>query len=185
MEYAIVDTKLGEKHPDVVLYNPKGSVPVLLDGDTVIWESNTILEYLDDKYAPGSLYPGSAEQRAEIRLLQSYSDTVVGPALRELVFEKRSKPENQWDREKIDHSEEAWQTCLRQLSCWLDGKDYFCDKFSAVECALIPRFGIAEAYGASGVDEFPFLKRWFCDSRQRLSYKESYPNNFIRYNVSP
>ena len=181
----MVDNKLGKQHSGVVLLNPKGSVPVLLDDETVIWESNAILEYLDDKYAPGSLYPGSAEQRAAVRLLQYYSDTVIGPSLRELVFEKRSKAEDQWDSQKIAHSEDAWQACLRQLSSWLDGKDFFCETFSAVECALIPRFGIAEAYGASGVDDFPFLNRWFCELKQRPSYKQAYPNNFIRYHASP
>ena len=184
IDYSVVDTQLGEKHPDVVRYNPKGSVPVLLDGETVIWESSTILEYLDEKYAQGALYPGTAEQRAEIRLLQSYSDTVVGAALRELVFEKRSKPEDQWDTQKLQHSEDAWQVCLRQLSNWLDGKDYFFDKISAAECALAPRFGLAEAYGACGVDEFPLLKRWFCELKQRTSYTVTYPDKFIRYTCS-
>ena len=185
INYDVIATQFGEKHPDVVRYNPKGSVPVLLDDDTVIWESNTILEYLDDKYAQGGLYPGPAEQRAEVRLLQSYSDTVVGPALRELVFEKRSKPEEQWDLQKIEKSEDAWQACLRQLSGWLKGKNYFCDRFSAAECALIPRFGIAEAYGAAGIDEFPFLNRWFGELKQRPTYNETYPDHFIRNTGSP
>ncbi len=185
IDYDFVNTKLEEKHPEVVRLNPKGSVPVFLDDKTVIWESNAILEYLDDKYAHRSLYPGSAEQRAEVRLLQAYSDGVVGPALRELVFEKRSNPEDQWDAQKIAQSEDAWQACLRQLSCWLDGKDYFCETFSAADCALIPRFGIAKAYGASGVDDFPFLNRWFRELRQRPSYKETYPDSFVRYKESP
>ena len=184
VDYSIVNTRLGEKHPDVVRYNPKGSVPVLIDGEAAIWESNATLEYLDEKFAPGRLFPGGPEQRVKARLLLSYSDTVVGPALRELVFEKRSKPGDQWDKQKIDQSEDAWRVCLRQLSIWLDGKDYFCGSFSAAECALIPRLGIAEAYGASGIDEFPLLKRWFCDLKQRPSYRETHPDNFIRYHAS-
>ena len=184
INYNSVNLQLGEKHRDVIRHSPKGSVPVLVDGETVVWESNVILEYLDDKYQQGGLFPGSASQRAKVRLLQSYSDTVIGPALRELVFEKRSKPEQQWDLEKIDQSESAWQDCLRQLSGWLDGKDFFCEKFSAAECALIPRFGIAETYGAAGVEEFPLLKRWFCQQQQRSVFEETYPHKFIHYNSS-
>ncbi len=180
LDFETVDVRLGEKHPDVVRYNPKGSVPVLVDGETVIWESSAILEYLDDKYAQGVLFPGSAERRAKVRLLHSYSDTLVGAALREIVFEKRSKPEHQWDKEKIYKGEAAWRDCLRQLSVWLDGSDYFCESFSAAECALLSRFGIAEAYGVPGIDEFPLLKRWFGELKQTPSYVESYPNSFIR-----
>ena len=183
IDYNVIHTELGEKHPDVLRYNPKGSVPVFVDGETVIWESNVMLEYLDDKYASGGLYPKSAEQRAKVRLILCYSDTVIGPALRELVFEKRSKSEEQWDSGKIHQSENAWQECLRQLSSWLNGKEFFNHQFSAVECALIPRFGIAEAYGASTVvEEFPLLGRWFSEMKQRRCYQETYPESFIRFN---
>ena len=57
INYQLIDTVLGEKHPEVIKYNPKGSVPVFVDGPTVIWESNTILEYLEDVYGPEKLYP--------------------------------------------------------------------------------------------------------------------------------
>src|SRR3954466_3111102 len=34
---------------DYLKLNPNGKVPTLVDGDTVIWESNTILRYLATK----------------------------------------------------------------------------------------------------------------------------------------
>ena len=38
--------------PEYLALNPNGKVPTLVDGDTVIWESNTILRYLAAKHAP-------------------------------------------------------------------------------------------------------------------------------------
>ena len=185
IEYELVNIKLGEKHPDVIRYNPKASVPVLVDNETVIWESSAIVEYLDDKYAPNRLFLENAELRARIRLLVSYSDSVIGPALRESVFEKRSKPEGDWDLEKIQQSEDAWRACLRQLSIWLDGEDFFCAKFSAAECALLPRFSIANAYGLSSVvDDFPLVKRWFFQLKQRPSYSQTCPESFSQYSAT-
>ena len=35
--------------------NPNGKVPTLVDGDTVIWESNTILRYLAAKHKKDTL----------------------------------------------------------------------------------------------------------------------------------
>lgn len=180
LDYELIDTVLGQKHPDVVALSPKGSVPVMVDGDTIVWESSAILEYLDDQYHPGSLFPGDASQRAKVRLLVSYSDTVVGPALRELVFEKRSKPERQWDWRKIERSEQAWTECLVKLEQWLDNHTYFGDRFSAAECALLPRFGIAEAYGATQYENFPGLLRWFQGLRQGNLFTDTYPEQFLR-----
>ena len=36
--------------------NPNGKVPTLVDGDTVVWESNTILRYLSYAYSDGRFY---------------------------------------------------------------------------------------------------------------------------------
>ena len=38
--------------PEYLALNPNGKVPTFVDGDTVIWESNTILRYLAAKHAP-------------------------------------------------------------------------------------------------------------------------------------
>ena len=43
--------------------NPNGKVPTLVDGDTVIWESNTILRYLADKHKKDALYPADPAAR--------------------------------------------------------------------------------------------------------------------------
>ena len=46
--------------------NPNGKVPTLVDGDTVIWESNTILRYLATKHKKETLYPTDAAARTEV-----------------------------------------------------------------------------------------------------------------------
>jgi glutathione S-transferase len=43
--------------------NPNGKVPTLVDGDVVVWESNTILRYLANKHG-GSFYPGDPAARS-------------------------------------------------------------------------------------------------------------------------
>ena len=48
--------------PDYLAMNPNGRVPTLVDGDFVLWESNSIMRYLALAYAPGSpIYPRGAE----------------------------------------------------------------------------------------------------------------------------
>ena len=49
----------GNREADYLVMNPNGLVPTLIDGDTVLWESNVIVRYLARKYAPNSLLPDS------------------------------------------------------------------------------------------------------------------------------
>jgi glutathione S-transferase len=56
---------------EFVALNPRHQVPVLVDGDFVLYESNAIVEYVDEAY-PGRgapLFPGDARQRALVRRL--------------------------------------------------------------------------------------------------------------------
>merc|ERR1719242_2335421 len=46
--------------------NPNGTVPVMTDGELVIWESGAILRYLCDKYGWEELYPKDLKQRAQV-----------------------------------------------------------------------------------------------------------------------
>ncbi|PTA70806.1 MULTISPECIES: glutathione S-transferase [unclassified Stenotrophomonas] len=46
--------------------NPNAMVPVLLDHDFVLWESNSILRYLANRYGDGLLYPYVAKDRARV-----------------------------------------------------------------------------------------------------------------------
>lgn len=43
--------------------NPNGSIPTLIDGAYVLWESNAIVRYLCDQYRTGTWYPENAQQR--------------------------------------------------------------------------------------------------------------------------
>jgi glutathione S-transferase len=51
--------------PEYVAMNPIKKVPTLIDGSTVVWQSNTVLRYLASK-ANSALYPTDAAQRAAI-----------------------------------------------------------------------------------------------------------------------
>lgn len=180
LEYQVVETRLGEKHPEVGRLSPTGSVPVLVDGETSIWESAVILEYLDTRYAPGKLFPGDPAGQARIRLLHAYSDKVVGAGLRELVFERRSKPVQDWNQDIISQGTEKWRDCLRALEQKLGGKPYFGEGYSAADCALSARCGVAAAYSAGVTAEFPRLQRWFEAVVRRPSWAAAYPVSFIR-----
>ena len=59
------------RKPEFLALNPRHRVPVIVDDDFVLYESNAIVEYLDEAYpATGApLFPGDARTRALVRRL--------------------------------------------------------------------------------------------------------------------
>ncbi len=51
--------------PEYSAMNPMQKVPTLVDGDTVVWQSNTILRYLANK-TKSALYPADPAQRSQV-----------------------------------------------------------------------------------------------------------------------
>lgn len=54
----------GTDTPEFGAMNPNRLVPVLKDGEVVIWESNAITRYLADRYGAGTLSPSNEAERA-------------------------------------------------------------------------------------------------------------------------
>ena len=73
LELATVNIFRGEsRSPAFEALNPNGLVPVLVDGDFVLWESNAILTYLASTHRIPSLLSTDARERADVdRVLDS------------------------------------------------------------------------------------------------------------------
>ena len=54
--------------PKYLKLNPKGYVPTLVDGDTSVWESTLICEYLEDRFPSPPLMPKEPSGRVQARL---------------------------------------------------------------------------------------------------------------------
>lgn len=68
---------------DYLRLNPNGTVPTLVDGDAVIWESNTILRYLAGRQG-SPLYPADALARAHVEQWMDWQLGTLTPAFRPL-----------------------------------------------------------------------------------------------------
>lgn len=68
--------------PEFLALNPNAMVPVLVDGDTVLWESNTICRYLSARYGGGRLLPVDAAARAKVEQWMDWQATELNNAWR-------------------------------------------------------------------------------------------------------
>ncbi|HEY8002758.1 MAG TPA: glutathione S-transferase family protein [Phenylobacterium sp.] len=76
--------------------NPRAEVPALVDGETAVFDSTVILEYLEDAYPTPPLLPASPADRARVRMLEEVMDTHFEPiawGLSELRWFKRAEGE--------------------------------------------------------------------------------------------
>lgn len=178
-ESLAVDPATPDGREILARHSPRGTVPVMTHGDVTLWESSIMIEYVNDMTGVSSLLPAGPADRARARTTQYYSDTVVGPCLRKVVFEKRGKPEDEWNADRIREGTEGWRGCMAHLEKLLGGRAFFAgDGFTAAECALVPRFGLAERYGVGVTAEFPTLVRWFAAMKARPSYLATVPETF-------
>lgn len=67
--------------------NPNSKLPVLVDGDFLLWESCAIMQYLCDITPGQTLYPEQARARADVNRWLFWISQHLGPALRVLVWE--------------------------------------------------------------------------------------------------
>jgi glutathione S-transferase len=71
---------------DAIAMSGQGRVPVLLDGDKVVFDSWTIAEYLDDTYPDRPSLFGGTQARCVTRFINGWADAVVNPGLARLLL---------------------------------------------------------------------------------------------------
>ena len=86
------------KHPEVLRVNPKGQVPVLIDGAVEIYDSTQIFEHLEASYPTPPLWPAAPADRAEARQLELASDEVFFPHVVRLMGSGGEEAEAAKDR---------------------------------------------------------------------------------------
>lgn len=69
MDFQEIDIDLFGKPEDIARINPYGRVPVLVDRDLILYESNIINEYLDERFPHPQLMPPDPAMRARARQL--------------------------------------------------------------------------------------------------------------------
>lgn len=85
--------------------NPNRRVPTLIDGDTVVWESNAVVRYVAAKWSEGNLWPADLAERATADMWMDWMQTtVIGPLIPVFVGLVRTPPDQ---RDMASISEKA------------------------------------------------------------------------------
>lgn len=81
---------------DFLAASPRAEVPVLIDGETAVFDSTVILEYVEDRWPSPTLLPAGASERARVRMIEEVMDThfeAINWALGEVGWFRRAEGE--------------------------------------------------------------------------------------------
>lgn len=131
------DTELAE-------YNSDFKVPVLKDGDLLVWDSLAILEYISEQYLAGNGWPQQAAARATARSVSSEMHSSFASVRNELPMNCRRQFHGvsltAGAQREIDRIKRLWRMC-REKYCaqgpWLFGDYSIAD---AMYAPIVMRF---------------------------------------------
>ena len=173
-EEVIVDLPGGAlREPAFRRLNPFGQVPVLEDGDVVLYESLAILEYLDERYPTPPLLPAGAAERGRARQsMQASGDYLAPPFKRWLT--RLFTPEERWDRADQEAAAVEIGTHLDVLAATLGRRDYLVGDFSLADVAYAPLVCELAAAGLGHLLEArPTVGAWVARLRARPAVRDT------------
>src|ERR1700744_840949 len=158
--------------PDYLAMNPNGRVPTLVDGDYVLWESNSVMRYLCMAYGKGTpIYPQDPKRPAAVARWLDWTLPTVQPVDRPVFWALVRTPKDKQDMAKIQNDADAeapaWAIADRQLST----RRYFeGDEFPIADIAV---GAFARRWlGFEGVTKpkYEHVARWFADVASRPTF---------------
>ncbi len=142
MDFEIRDIDLYNKPEDISVMNPYGQVPILVERDLVLYESNIINEYIDERFPHPQLMPADPVMRARTRLfLYNFEKELF---VHVSVLENRGVV----DSKAQDLARQSIRDRLAQLAPLLIKNKYMLgEEFSMLDVSIAPLLWRLDHYG--------------------------------------
>lgn len=162
-EFESIDALTLERLPELRRRNPRAEVPVLLDDDLVIIDSECIVDYLEDVQPVPSIYPKSPRDRARARKWQRVADRTIDAIVHDMSLwiwptHKRtdSAPEGLLEAGRGD-----LLAILADLEGDLRAHGFVCGDVSIADFALFPHVSVLRLLGLPlDPDRHAAIKAW-------------------------
>jgi len=151
------------KSEEFLALNPMGRVPVLVDGDFSLWESNAILVYLAKKFPETNTLPDDDQGRAEVDRWLHWQSCHLMPFMGALKTGAEEDP---------NAVKPLFTVLEKQLS---DGRDFILGDLTVVDFAvaayLMTKMGSALDYS-----EHPYVAAW----RERMVQLKGFQETIVK-----
>jgi glutathione S-transferase len=174
LELQAVDVFKGENAKDWFrALNPNGKVPVLQDGDFVLWESRAITAYLAEQRPERGLYPSETKARAIVDQWSYWQAIHLGPAMQRVAFERvlkrrfgRGEPDEAAIAEQLKETDRGLRVLDRALASrpWVAA-----DTITVADFAVASTFVQREPANIR-LDDVPAVAEWIARLESRPSW---------------
>jgi RNA polymerase-associated protein len=139
MDFQIVDVDLYNKPEDLAVMNPYNRTPVLVERDLILYESNIINEYIDDRFPHPQLMPADPVMRARARLFLFRFEQELFSHIEPL----EKGPQKASDRSRV-----VVRDSLTQIApVFVKQKYMLGDEYSMLDVAIAPLLWRLDYYG--------------------------------------
>jgi glutathione S-transferase len=167
------------RRDDFLAINPNGLVPVLEDGDFMLWESHAIMLYLANLHEAADLYPADLKARADVDRWLAWSIAHFNRAVGAVVWEIVAKPFfglGEADAEAVAKGKESFHRCAPILEARLAETGAFVHG----QGVTLADYSLAtfEAYWrAAGLplDPYPAIRAWGTRLGEIEAWRKSAP----------
>lgn len=171
-----------QKSPEFLRLNPNGRVPVMVDGDFTLYESNAILWYLADKYDHGHTVPDDIAERAlsDRALIGQWmwwqaSDLAPATGRPWIMRFYHMRFGTPFDADKHTHMVQAAASPLLMLDQHLATRQFMvAERFTIADIALSEFFGLCDQAGIP-ISDLPNLNAWYARLSERPAFQKTRP----------
>jgi glutathione S-transferase len=136
---------VGNKEKPYLDLNPNGLIPTIEDGSFVLWESNSVVRYLIDKYGNGKLLPNTPEARGDANRWMDWQLTTAGPVIQPVYGAYVRRPNEKHDQAALEKAVQNTIKTYRMLDNHLAARN----------------FVAGESFSMGDIPIGVFAQRWF------------------------
>jgi len=187
LAFSVTEISLEDKPDWFLAISPYSKVPLLRDGDAVIYESAVIAEYLEEVWPEPPLMPADPVTRAKMRIWVDFANVRFIPHVYRLMMAQENAAQ--------ERQENLLRTALNRMEVHLASGDagqfWIGDRLTYADLAFYPhleRFCAVEHYRGFNIpDECPRVKDWLAMMSERPSARkvargaETLIRNWVKY----
>ena len=162
--------KSEQKDAAYTAVNPNASLPAMVDGDFVLWESNAILQYAADKVGNHAAYPRDLTTRADINRWMLWESSSWFPSCYVFLVENCVKPllGSQPDPAVLDAQAAQFHKLAGILDTRLAGRAWIAGVGPTIADVALAAPMHLHGWQRLPIADHPNLKRWLTESVEGL-----------------